>query len=807
VLLLRWTWRDLRARWLQVAAIALIIAIGSGTYSGLTSVSSWRYTSYDASYAALHMYDLRVDLAEGAVVPANQLVDAVTRAVGDDLEAVEARLEARTQVDASSASEQILVPGTLVGVDVDDGGPHVGSIHILDGRGLDERDARAGDVALLDEHFADRHDLPAEGRLTVRGGRTLRYVGRAITPERFFVLDERGGLFADHAVVYAPIETVQDLAGQPRAANQVAMTLAPGAEIGAVEDRVTEALADAFPDVGVTTTRQEDDRVLRILYDDIEGDQRFYNVFAVLILAGAAFAAFNLTVRIVEAQRREIGIGLALGVPARRLAVRPLLAGLQIATLGVIFGVGVGLAMDSVMADVLEGFFPLPAWSFDFQPDVFLRGAVLGLVLPLAATVVPVARAVRVAPVEAIRTGHRASSGGLAPLVRRLPLPGSTVAQMPVRNVLRGPRRAVLTALGIGAAIATLVGVVGTIDSFLGTVEAGEDEIVGTAPDRVVVGMEFAPVDSEPVSAVTGSDLVRNAEAGLTLGGILAPGPDEFEVLISTVDLRSDLWHPTAVEGSLRVDEPGLVLAHKAADDLDIEVGDTVTLRHPRREGPTGYRFVETDLPVLAIHPNPYRFLAYVDARWDGLFDLEGIVSTVQVQPAEGVSVEEVQRGLFSLPGVVSVEPVTASADAIRQQLDEVIGVFDVIRGAILLLTLLIAFNATAINADERARENATMFAFGLPVPRVLVIAIVESVVIGLAGTVLGVVGGRLVLEWLTTVLLPETFPDLGVEVFLTGSTIATAVAFGVLAVALAPVLTLRRLRRMDIPATLRVVE
>ena len=31
-----------------------------------------------------------------------------------------------------------------------------------------------------------------------------------------------------------------------------------------------------------------------------------------------------------------------------------------------------------------------------------------------------------------------------------------------------------------------------------------------------------------------------------------------------------------------------------------------------------------------------------------------------------------------------------------------------------LLLALLIAFNTASINADERAREEATMFAFGL---------------------------------------------------------------------------------------------
>jgi putative ABC transport system permease protein len=38
-------------------------------------------------------------------------------------------------------------------------------------------------------------------------------------------------------------------------------------------------------------------------------------------------------------------------------------------------------------------------------------------------------------------------------------------------------------------------------------------------------------------------------------------------------------------------------------------------------------------------------------------------------------------------------------------------------------------------------------------------------------------------------------------------ATYLTAAVLGVVAVALAPVLTLRRFRRMDIPATLRVVE
>jgi len=77
----RWSWRDLRSRWVQVTAIAFIIAVGSGTYSGLSSTAQWRRASYDASYARLRMYDLRVELAAGSFVD-----DEALRAVGRNLQ-------------------------------------------------------------------------------------------------------------------------------------------------------------------------------------------------------------------------------------------------------------------------------------------------------------------------------------------------------------------------------------------------------------------------------------------------------------------------------------------------------------------------------------------------------------------------------------------------------------------------------------------------------------------------------------------------------------------------------------------------
>ncbi|MCC5950822.1 MAG: ABC transporter permease [Acidimicrobiia bacterium] len=805
LLLVRWSWRDLRARWLQVLAIALVIGIGSGFYSGLSSTSAWRIDTYDAAYDELAMWDLRVTLAEGSSASTDELLAAATTTAG--VASVEARLEVPTQVDLSTDDQTILVPGLVIGVDVADGGPSISRLHPTEGRSLEDTDDGAA-VVLLDDHVADHYDLGETGSLTVGDGTTLDWVGRGLALEHLMIIPPQGTVFgeAGYAVMWAPLTTAQQLAGRPGEASELVVLTEDGADPAEVGDRLTTAIGATFDGLGSTVTLRDDEQVLRILYDDIDADQRFNNVFAVLILAGAAFAAFNLTGRIVEAQRREFGIGMAMGVSPSALAVRPMLVGGQIALTGVIFGIGVGLLINCGFAGLLDSVFPMPRWITDFQPAVFARGAALGFVLPLVATLFPVLRAVRVAPVDAIRTGHRAASGGLAPLLAKLPLPGKSTTQLPFRNVLRSPRRTIVTALGIAAAITTLTGVVGMIDSFVATLDRGEEEILGDAPDRLVIDVDPAPIDAPAVSDLLESPLLARAEAGLTIGGSLDPAGEDIEVFLSVVDLESDLWSPTLEGATGPVAPGGIVLSRKAADDLGVAVGDDIELRHPLRQG-LSFTFAESQVTVAAVHPNPFRFVAYMDLDDASLFGLEGITNTVTALPAPDVGLDGARQGLFGQPGVISAQPVSTQVETIRDRIGEFLAIFTIVQLGVLVLALLIAFNSTSINVDERRREHATMFAFGLPVRSVVRVSVIESVITGLLGTIIGVIAGRLLVGWLTQVLLADSMPDLAVVPTVAPNTVITAIILGVVAVAAAPLLTIRRLVRMDIPSTLRVME
>ena len=167
----------------------------------------------------------------------------------------------------------------------------------------------------------------------------------------------------------------------------------------------------------------------------------------------------------------------------------------------------------------------------------------------------------------------------------------------------------------------------------------------------------------------------------------------------------------------------------------------------------------------------------------------------------------QAERALLSVPGVVSVQRVTASMDSLRKRMDDFVGVFRTIEIFALALALLIAFNSSSINADERSRESATMFAFGVPVRRALAIAVLESLIVGVLGTAVGVALGMAVVGWVVHSVTPNTLPELGTTVSLSAGSLLAAAITGIAAVAVAPVLTLRRLRRMDVSSTLRVVE
>ena len=823
-LLLTWSLRDLKSRWIQVITIALVIGLGIGSFASFNSLTAWRIASNEASFEATSMYDLRLSLSDGSYIEQGRLSEVVTSIPSaNSVIGAQERLIVPTLFEVVSEAEKVkeggdpggllLVPGRIVGMDISDPqGPAVSRLHIVEGRNLTPADA-SEPIVVIESKFATTHGLPASGEARVAGGRTISYVGHALAPEYFIVLTEGGAVFAHSAysVLFTSRETAQNLAERPGMVNDLVLLLDDSAPRENVIAELERAVAAALPTFGVSVTEDIDDPVFRTVTEDVEGDQQSSNVIALFIFIGAVFAAFNLTTRMVETQRREIGIGMALGVPRRMIALRPTAVGAQIAILGILFGLAVGWVIGWLMEGVMTEFIPLPVWEAPFQYAIFGAVTVIGMLVLLIAIGYPVWRAVNVEPIDAIRTGHLAArGGGLAPLMTRIRIPGATFAQLPFRNVARAPRRASLTILGIAAAVAITVVLVGILDAYVTAVRDGRDETLKTSAERLEVDLIFpVRVDSEVVQRIEGSHAIAQIEPGLRVGGSIASAQDAegFDVLIRFMDFDSDIWTPTAIDGALDSQTRGVVIAEKAASDLGVAVGDEIILTHPVSEGLASFSLRETRLPILAIHPFYLRTYVYMDVSHMDILNVTGFTNRITVIPSEDNTLTHVKQDLFQIAGVVSVDTVAAEAQLVEDLLDQFISILRIMEAIPLLLAILIAYNTASIAMDERRREHATMAAYGVPYGTVLRMAVIESMILGIVATLVGIVIGIGLLFYLLFVILPETSPDFGISIAFTPASALIVIAFGILAVAAAPLLTARKLRREDLPATLRVME
>ncbi len=813
---LRWAWRDLRRRWLQVIAIAIIIALGTGMYAGLGGQESWRIESMDLSYEKLQLHDLKVSLASGSFADQEDMIAALDGIEG--VAHVEPRLIMDTLVDASTEDQSILVSGRVIGVDTGAGGPLVDRIHIDGGRPLTEKDTYK---AVLETKFARYYNLEHGIQLTLMGGIDLDVVGLGQSPEYLYIMPEHIGFAvaaeSNLAIIYVPLPTAQEIYQRQGLVNDVRIQLTEGEDPFSVRSEVQQRLADSLPDISTQITFGEDDPARVFLYADAEEDQEMLNLIAIFFLLGAALAAFNLAGRLVESQRREIGIGMALGVPRLWLAVRPLLVGLQIAFLGTIFGLPLALAFIRMFGWMVLEFMPLPYTAGTMlHPPSFIKAAALGIFLPLLAVMIPVWQAVNLSPLEAMKGHIAAKSSGFNRWLKGLRLPGSSFAQMPLRNILRTPKRTFITVLGISVAIALLLLFLGLLDTFLGTLNQANHAMTYRSPDRVVITLNsFYPTnhelvrDIEGLSADNDEPLLSDTEPGLMLGGRMLGEAEEIETLVEFYPAQSNIWRPALLEGSLEVEggDTGIVISRKAAEDLDVGIGDTLTLEHPYREGPFAFRNIETTLTISGIHDNPLRGFSYIVLEEAAFTGMEGYANILVSNPEPSVTLSQIQRELFTHPAVISVEALSNILDSFEEVLGLMINILRVMQGSVLFLAFLIAFNSTSINIDDRIREVATMFAFGTRPRTVTWTQVGENTILGVLGTILGSLLGWVILNQLMISRMEVMLEEIELLITVTPYSMIMAAVLGVGVVALTPLVSARKLSRIDIPSTLRVME
>ena len=343
--------------------------------------------------------------------------------------------------------------------------------------------------------------------------------------------------------------------------------------------------------------------------------------------------------------------------------------------------------------------------------------------------------------------------------------------------------RAVLTGIAIVLGVAMISGtyiLTDTIDRAFKTLftesYAGTDAVVtGRGLD---ISFEGESPPSPPVAASLLETVRGVPESALAAGSIL----DEQNTKILTKDgeATSSEGAPTfgfgidtspefeqfnplnLLEGRWPAAPDEAVIDAGTADKQDYAVGDTVeiTTLQPRRPfklvGVAQYGSVDT--------LGNASFTVFTIPAAQQLLDREGQYDAISVAAQEGVSEDELVAAIAPvLPE--SAEVVSASAEA-QEQSDEVSEFTAIFRYFLLAFAAIalfvgafVIFNTFSITVAQRTREFATLRTIGASRRQILGSVILESLVIGLLASLVGIGLGVLLAEGIETL-----FGALGVE-------------------------------------------
>jgi putative ABC transport system permease protein len=503
------------------------------------------------------------------------------------------------------------------------------------------------------------------------------------------------------------------------------------------------------------------------------------------------FLILNTFSMLVAQRTRELAllraIGASRGQVIRSVLLEATVIGLVASVLGLGAGVGVGAAIAAVFSGLGGAHLAL---SITVPPTAVIASFVVGLGVTLVAATVPAVRASRIPPVAAMRdaetpdkpltrltvTGAVVLAAGatatgfaltgnaslwlllvgvlfafigvalLTPLISRpvVSLLGrlfswSLPGQLGRRNSARNPRRTAVTAGALMVSIALVTGVSTILSSATTSISQAVEKTLRA--DLVISGQQRGPLpptfDPAVVDRTAALPGVRRVAAITQSMGAL----DGSHAFLGAV---RDLADTTAVLGlqaaSGSVDSLGprqLVIDEQGAKDRHLSVGSTVRVQLPKGDAETYtvtgiYRKNDASNGVLLPHDAVRQFTAPNPSL--GLIQLDPGADVKAVQSA-------VDRLLVDSPEVT----VADRSDFVKQQtatFGTILKFIQILLALAIVIAVLGIVNTLALSVIERTRELGLLRAIGLRRSQTMRMITVESVVISLFGTLLGIVVG-----------------------------------------------------------------
>lgn len=477
--------------------------------------------------------------------------------------------------------------------------------------------------------------------------------------------------------------------------------------------------------------------------DIVAGVSRVFPAFFLLV---AALVCITTMTRMVDEERTQIGTLKALGYSNYAIISKYL----KYAGSSAVFGCGLGVTAGSVI-------FPMVLWQaykmvLYISPDIrlcFDWEMALSVTALYTSAMLLVSwycccRSLREVPAELIRPKPPASGKSL--LIEKLPLwrHVSFLNKVAIRNIFRYRQRLAMMLVGIGGCTALLMTGFGIQDSISKIVDVQFRDV--TKYDIEVYfrsGLDEAQQTEFRESMSTYSDQILFF---YQVSGEITAGSQTRDIYIMSASEQLtdyiDLHRNDAQIAMPGADE--VILSTGIADIMNVKVGDSIVLRNPDMK--------ELAVTVSGIYENHVYNYAIVSpdtiARQWGE-QPEQQMAFMIVRDGKNPSIAGASaRGQDGVANVTVSQELADTVNTMMSALDLVVFVVVICAG---ILAVIVLYNLTNININERIREIATIKVLGFNARETAMYVFKENLVLSVFGTLFGIPLGNLLLQFVVS--------------------------------------------------------
>lgn len=593
--------RDILRQKLLFSALLILSIFSMGSFIALTM----GYTNLNSSVASIYrktnFADAEISTHSDVWFNVSQLRTVVNEFIDSHPEilAVEYRLISETGYNLTKPfqnySRQFFPYGRIIGIETQKN-YHINDL-IVDKGNYFNATQQNGSV-LVEAHFTRYFELEIDDSLsTTIGNKTHNFSiqGSVYSPEYLIIIPSKYDFMQSSrfGVIFIPLNELQAITNLNGLANNLIIKMQP--TVSKKQRDLT--VNDLYNTINTLNTKTENAFLMPIMQEnqisnlafhlDIQEIQEIAFILPIIVLGVGAISIYITLNRLVQSQKRIIGVVSCLGYYPNDVLLHYLCFSLLIGGIGLILGTSLGIIVSGLITWVYASVMGFPAIiTIQIQFQVVFIAIFTGLGLSLLSGFIPSWNASRMVPREALQTKtiiEKNSRSILEKLLVRNPLGLKLV--IPIRNLFRKRTRTLGTITILSAAVMILVVAFAFTDSVHSSVLRQFNK---TSHYDIIIrynGIKFAELGIEDdIKFLSSLKGVNSIDPVLLLPSIVKSGEKQKEVLIMAWNNSNPYSHNFEWKSSHDTLEPNgsMVLCSAVARDLNVQTGNSISFYYPK---------------------------------------------------------------------------------------------------------------------------------------------------------------------------------------------------------------------------------